>query len=99
MPEPPAVIVIDIPLLVEAPEFFDLLDGVLAVSADEDKRVGLLLARGMDEDDVRARMALQVSDAERRDVADWTVENDADSVTFELQLVSWWDQEMAPREP
>jgi dephospho-CoA kinase len=99
MPEPPAVIVIDIPLLVEAPEFFDLLDGVLAVSADEDKRVGRLLARGMDEDDVRARMALQVSDAERRDVADWTVENDADSVTFELQLVSWWDQEMAPREP
>jgi dephospho-CoA kinase len=99
MPEPPAVIVIDIPLLVEAPEFFDLLDGVLAVSADEDKRVGRLLARGMDEDDVRARMALQVSDAERRDVADWTVENDADRVTFELQLVSWWDQEMAPREP
>jgi len=99
MPEPPAVIAIDIPLLVEAPEFFDLLDGVLAVSADEDKRVGRLLARGMDEDDVRARMALQVSDAERRDVADWTVENDADRVTFELQLVSWWDQEMAPREP
>jgi dephospho-CoA kinase len=98
IPEPPAVIVIDIPLLVEAPEFFDLLDGVLAVSADEDQRVARLVARGMSEEDVRARIALQVSDAERRDIADWTVENDADPVTFESLLVSWWDQEMAPRE-
>jgi dephospho-CoA kinase len=98
MPEPPSVIVIDIPLLVEAPEFFDLLDGVLAVSADEDHRVARLVARGVGEDDVHARIALQASDAERRDIADWTVENDADMVTFESLLVSWWDQEMAPRE-
>lgn len=98
MPEPPAVVIIDIPLLVEAPEFFDLLDGVLAVSADEDHRVARLVARGVSEDDVHARIALQASDAERRDIADWTVENDSDLVTFESLLVSWWDQEMAPRE-
>jgi len=98
MPEPPSVVVIDIPLLVEAPEFFDLLDGVLTVSADEDARVERLLERGMSEDDIRARLALQVSDAERRDIADWTVENDADKVTFESLLVSWWDQEMADRD-
>ena len=98
MPEPPSVVVIDIPLLVEAPEFFDLLDGVLAVSADEDTRVERLLERGMSEDDIRARLALQVSDAERRDIADWTVENDVDKVTFESLLVSWWDQEMADRD-
>ena len=98
MPEPPSVVVIDIPLLVEAPEFFDLLDGALAVSADEDTRVERLLERGMSEDDIRTRLALQVSDAERRDIADWTVENDADKVTFESLLVSWWDQEMADRD-
>ena len=98
MPAPPAVVVIDIPLLVEAPEFFDLLDGVLVVSADEDTRVERLLERGMSEDDIRARLALQVSDAERRDIADWIVENDADKVAFESLLVSWWDQEMADRD-
>lgn len=98
MPEPPSVIVIDVPLLVEAPEFFDLLDGVLVVSADEDQRVARLLERGMSEDDVRARIALQASDAERRDIADWTVENDDDKTSFESLLVSWWDLEMAGRD-
>lgn len=98
LPEPPAIVVIDVPLLAEAPEFFDLLDGILVVSADEDSRVARLLARGMSEDDIRARIALQASDAERRDIADWTVENDGDRVAFESLLVAWWDQEMASRE-
>jgi dephospho-CoA kinase len=98
MPEPPSVVVIDVPLLVEAPEFFDVLDGVLVVSADDDTRVARLVARGMSEDDVHVRMALQASDAERRDIADWTIENDADRIAFESLLVSWWDQEMAGRE-
>jgi dephospho-CoA kinase len=97
MPEPPAVIVIDVPLLAEAPEFFDLLDGVLVVSADEDRRIARVMKRGMSEDDVRARIALQASDAERRDIADWTVENDAGKTEFEALLVDWWDLEMADR--
>jgi dephospho-CoA kinase len=97
MPEPPGVVVIDIPLLVEAPEFFDLLDGVLAISAHEDARVGRLEARGMSEDDIRARMSLQASDAERRDLADWTIENDGAPVDFEADLADFYDLEMAPR--
>jgi dephospho-CoA kinase len=95
--EPPEVVVIDIPLLVESPIFFDLLDGVLAVSAPEDVRFARLEARGMDPDDVRARMALQVSDAERRDVADYVVENDCDKPAFESALVAFWDDELAHR--
>jgi len=94
---PPAVVVIDIPLLVEAPGFFDLVDAVLAVSADEDARMERLLARGMSEEDIRARMDAQATDAERRDVADWVVENDGSLESFRRELNEFWDREVAPR--
>lgn len=97
LPEAPEVVVIDIPLLVESPIFFDLLDGVLAISAPEDVRLARLVARGMDEDDVRRRMALQASDAERREIADYIVENDEDRIAFESLLASFWDNELANR--
>jgi dephospho-CoA kinase len=98
LPDPPKVIVIDIPLLVESPEFFDLLDGVLVISASEDVRIERLLARGMSEDDIHARLSLQASDAERRDIADWVVENDGTPVDFEADLVSFYDGELANRD-
>ena len=97
LPEPPEVVVIDIPLLMEAPMFFDVLDGVLAVSATEDTRLARLEARGMGEADIHARMALQATDAERRDIADYIVENDGDKLEFEAALVSFWDGELANR--
>jgi dephospho-CoA kinase len=98
MPEPPGVVVIDIPLLAEAPEFFELLDGVLAISANEDVRVARLTERGMSEEDVRARVALQASDAERREIADWVIDNDGDSIDFEAELVALWDDELTDRD-
>lgn len=97
LPEPPAVVVIDVPLLVESPLFFDLLDGVLVISASEDARLERLEARGMDPDDVRMRMALQASDAERRAIADYVVENDRSKLDFESDLVRLWDDELASR--
>ena len=97
LPEPPSVVVIDIPLLVEAPMFFDLLDGVLAVSAPEDTRLARLEARGMAPGDAHARMSLQATDAERRDIADYAVENDGDKTEFESVLISFWDGELASR--
>ena len=96
-PQPPFVVVIDIPLLVESPIFFDLLDGVLAISSDEGARVKRLTRRGLTEDDVRARMALQSSDAERRDVADFVIENDSTIEDFEAELLGFWAREMAHR--
>jgi dephospho-CoA kinase len=97
MPEPPSVVVLDIPLLAEAPEFFDFVDGVLVVSSDEDARVARLTARGMSEADARARMALQASDAERRAIADWVAENDGTIQRLEAELVDFWDSELANR--
>ena len=95
--QPPSVVVIGIPLLVESPIFFDLVDGVLAISSDEDARVGRLMERGLAEDDVRARMALQASDAERRDVADFVIENDRTIEDFEAELLEFWAREMVHR--
>lgn len=95
--EPPAVVVIDIPLLVESPIFFDLVDGVLAISSDEDARVGRLMERGFTEGQARARMALQASDAERRDVADFVIENDRTIEDFGAELLEFWAREMAHR--
>ena len=98
IPEPPAVVVLDIPLLAEAPEFFDVVDGVLVVSSNEDERLARLVARGMSEDDLRARMALQASDAERREIADWVVENDGTVQRLEAELADFWDSELADRD-
>lgn len=97
LPEPPEVVVIDIPLLVESPIFFDLLDGVLTISSSEDVRLERLEARGMSEEDARTRMALQASDAERREIADYVIENDDTKTEFEMELVTLWDAEMASR--
>lgn len=96
-PAPPAVVVIDIPLLVESPAFFDLVDGVLAISSDEDTRVARLASRGLDEDDARARIALQASDAERREIADFVIENDRTIEDFEADLLEFWAREMSHR--
>lgn len=94
---PPAVVVIDIPLLVEAPRFFEIVDAVLAISADEDARLERLAARGMSEEDARARMAVQATDAERRDIADWVLDNDGSLESFRHELAAFWDLEVAPR--
>jgi dephospho-CoA kinase len=95
--EPPVVVVLDIPLLAEAPEFFDFVDGVLVVSSNEDARVARLAARGMAEEDIRTRMALQVSDAERRAIADYVVENDGTAARLDAEIVDFWDSELADR--
>jgi dephospho-CoA kinase len=69
-----AVVVYDIPLLVEN----NLAAGfefVLVVEADKELRLARLAERGMAADDARERMAAQASDEQRREVADVVIEN------------------------
>jgi dephospho-CoA kinase len=94
---PPEVVVVDIPLLVEAPGFFALVDSVLAISSDEDTRVDRLMARGMPEDDALARIACQATDHERRDVADWVIHNDGTLEEYLHELQRFWEAEVLPR--
>ncbi|MGB4593401.1 MAG: dephospho-CoA kinase [Coriobacteriia bacterium] len=95
--EPPRLVVLDVPLLVEAPEFLDLVDAVLTISTHADSQIERAVARGMSADEVERRMACQAGDAERRDIADYVIENDGDEMDFRAELVRFFEEELAPR--
>ncbi|MDY6051112.1 MAG: dephospho-CoA kinase [Rothia sp. (in: high G+C Gram-positive bacteria)] len=72
---PGVVIVEDIPLLVETGQASEF-DGVMVVQVDPQERLRRLVqGRGMSEADARARMQAQASDAQRRAVATWVIDN------------------------
>ena len=95
---PPPVVVLVIPLLAESPLFLELVDAVLAISAIEEVRIERVVVRGMSREAAERRIALQVGDAERREIADYVIENDADRESFERDLAEFWDTEIATRE-
>lgn len=73
--DPPSVVVVDHPLLVETGQAARF-DEVVVVEAPEDLRVARLVeGRGMDEHDVRARIRVQADDAARRQVATKVIDN------------------------
>ncbi|MBE0417387.1 MAG: dephospho-CoA kinase [Coriobacteriia bacterium] len=92
---PPRVVVLDVPLLVEAPVFGELAERVLAISATEEERVRRAVAVGMDEADVRARMSCQATDAEREAIADDVIVNDGTIEEFQHALERYWDEVVA----
>lgn len=75
--DPDAIVVYDIPLLVEAgPARREGFDGVIVVTADEDERVRRMVEhRGMRDEDARARIAAQATDEERLAIATHVVDN------------------------
>lgn len=80
--DPPEVVVLDHPLLVES-DVSARVDAVVVVLADEEVRVRRLVdQRGLDEADARARIRAQTDDATRRAVADHVLVNDADRATL-----------------
>ena len=76
--EPPALAVVEHPLLVETGGH-DRVDRVVVIEAPLDLRIARLVSgRGMSEADARDRIAAQADDATRRAVADHVVTNDGD---------------------
>lgn len=76
--DPPPVVVVDHPLLVETDQAARF-DAVVVVEAPEELRVARLVAgRDMDEADARARIAIQADDAARREAATWVIDNGGD---------------------
>ena len=92
---PDAVVVQDVPLLVETGQAgsYDL---VLVVEADLDTRVRRLVGRGLAEDDARARIAAQASDDQRRAVADVVLDNSGSVEDLEAQVDRFWAERVAP---
>ena len=95
--QPPAVVLV-IPLLVESPLFLEPVDAVLTISAHEETRIDRAVARGMSREDAVNRIARQAGDGERREIADYVIENDGDLEEFQTAIAEFWDTEIAPRE-
>ncbi|MDQ1487662.1 MAG: dephospho-CoA kinase [Actinomycetota bacterium] len=87
---PDAVVVLDVPLLVEAAR--SGYDVVVIVEAPEAVRLERLVERGMAPDDARRRMAAQASDAERRKVADVILDNSGSPEDLGRQVDALWAQ-------
>ena len=92
---PDAVVVQDVPLLVETGQAgsYDL---VLVVEADEETRVDRLVGRGLTAEDARARMASQATDEQRRAVADVVLRNDGDRAALAGQVDRFWAERVQP---
>ncbi|MDO4898479.1 MAG: dephospho-CoA kinase [Rothia sp. (in: high G+C Gram-positive bacteria)] len=83
---PGSFILEDIPLLVETGQT-DRFDGVVVVETSLPVRLRRLVeARGMSEQDARARIAAQASDAQRREVATWVIDNSGGLAATQQQV-------------
>jgi dephospho-CoA kinase len=84
-----AVVVLDVPLLVENPRTG--LCGVLVVDLDPETAVARLVAqRGLDEADARARIARQASRTVRRLAADWIIDNSGSRLDLAREVAAAW---------
>jgi dephospho-CoA kinase len=91
-----AVIVEDIPLLVES-GMAPMFPLVVIVHADEDLRVKRLIEyRGFTEEDARARIAAQATEEQRRAVADVWLDNSGSAGALIEQARELWLQRIVP---
>ena len=85
-----AVVVLDVPLLVEASRGYPLA-GLIVVDVDPDIAVERLVMRGMTEEDARSRMSRQASREERRARADVVIDNRGTIGDLARQVDAVWD--------
>jgi len=88
---PEGVLVVnDVPLLVEA-GLADSYEAVIVVFADERTRVERIVrARGMNEQEAKARIAAQASDEQRHAVADFEIYNDGTLEELRSKVDELW---------
>jgi dephospho-CoA kinase len=87
-----AVVVYDVPLLVEN-RLQDAYDVVVVVEADDDVRLERLAeSRGMTESDARQRFAAQASREQRAEVADVIIDNAGELADLRSEVDALWDR-------
>ena len=91
---PGAVVVHDVPLLVETGQAaaYDL---VVVVVAAPEIRIARLVQRGLTAEDARARIAVQATDEERRAIADVLLDNSGSPEQLAAQVDSFWTERVA----
>ncbi|MBM7804714.1 dephospho-CoA kinase [Geodermatophilus bullaregiensis] len=94
--DPDAVVVQDVPLLVETGQA-GAHDLVLVVEVDLETRVARLVLRGLREEDARARIAAQATDEQRRAVADVVLDNSGGPESLAEQVDRFWTERVLPR--
>jgi dephospho-CoA kinase len=95
---PDAIVVHDVPLLVETDQAarFPL---VVVAHADADTRIRRLVEqRGMPEADARARIGIQATDEQRRAAADVWIDNSGDRDDTIAEVDRLWTQRLVPFE-
>ena len=70
----------------------DLADIIIAVLAPLDMRIQRAVASGFEEQDVRRRIAQQITDAERIERADVVFNNDGTKEELYNQVINWWQE-------
>lgn len=90
--DPRAVVVYEVPLLVEArvDNVWDLI--VVADAPAEERQRRLIQLRGLSPDDARARIASQATDAERRAVADVVIDTSGTPAETAEQVDALWER-------
>jgi dephospho-CoA kinase len=93
---PDAVVVNDVPLLVEA-GLSPAYELVIVVLADEETRIARLSRdRGMTRDEAVARIRAQATDEQRRAIADVVIVNDGDLAELRHRIDEVWQQHLGP---
>lgn len=87
---PDAIVVLDVPLLVEAAG--RSYDVVVVVEAPEAERLERLARRGVAREDATTRMRAQASDDQRRAAADVVIDNSGDLARLEAQVDRLWSE-------
>ena len=66
-------------------------DVVIAVLAPTDVRIERAVASGFEEDDVRRRIARQITDADRVEAADVVFNNNSSKDELYNKVLAWWE--------
>jgi len=91
--DPSAPVVLDMAVLVDSNLGAGIYNEVLVIEAPLEARLARLHdQRGMAPDDARARIESQVSDEQRREVADHIIVNDGDRDSLRTALTEWWER-------
>ena len=88
------ILVVEVPLLTEVPEFAQLADEIIAVNVPSDVRLQRAVARGMNPADALRRLQVQPTDAERDAIADTIYDNSGTEDDLRAWADAWWEERM-----